>query len=113
MDFLKLLDRDFGVNGGRFEFFVAEELLDEADVRTAFEQVRGAGVAEQMAASGTADPGFADELGGHAAEHVGVERATVAGEEQRVLPRIEAETRAHFGNVALGPGSSPFSNSLP
>ncbi len=39
---LELLDAHLGVNGGRFELLVAEELLDEADVGSAFEHVRGA-----------------------------------------------------------------------
>lgn len=43
VDFAEVLDAHFGVDGGGFEFFVAEELLDDADVRLAFERVGGAG----------------------------------------------------------------------
>jgi hypothetical protein len=39
---LELGDGDFGLDRGGFESFVAEELLDEADVGAAFEQVGGA-----------------------------------------------------------------------
>ena len=49
VDFLKLLDRDFGVDGRRFEFGMTEQLLDVADVRSAFEHVCGAGVTQHMA----------------------------------------------------------------
>lgn len=49
MDFLQLADGDFGVNRGRLQLLVSEQLLDVADVRAAFEHVRGARVAQQMA----------------------------------------------------------------
>ena len=32
VDFAELVDAHFGVDGGGFELFVAEQLLDEADV---------------------------------------------------------------------------------
>ena len=34
---LKLEDADLGIDRGRFEFLVPQELLDVADVRAAFE----------------------------------------------------------------------------
>ncbi len=43
-DGFELLDADLGVDGGGFEFFVTEKLLDEADVGSAFEHVGGTGV---------------------------------------------------------------------
>ena len=46
VDGFQLLDAHLGVNGGGFELFVAEELLDEADVGTAFQHVGGAGVTQ-------------------------------------------------------------------
>ena len=82
MDGFELFDADLGVDGGGFELFVAEELLDEPDVGPAFQHVGGAGGANQMAASGAADVGLLDPFADHAAEHVGVERGAVAGEEQ-------------------------------
>ena len=42
MDGFELLDAHVGVDGRGFELLVAEELLDEADVRAAFEHVGGA-----------------------------------------------------------------------
>ena len=36
VDFAEVFDRDFGVDGGGVEAFVAEELLDEADVGSIF-----------------------------------------------------------------------------
>ncbi len=82
MDGFELLDADLGVDAGRFELLVAEELLDEADVGSAFEHVGRAGVAQKMAASGAAEVGFLDELADHAAEDVGVKSLAVAGEEE-------------------------------
>ena len=46
VDGFELLDAHLGVNRRGFELFVAEELLDEANVGPAFEHVGGAGVAE-------------------------------------------------------------------
>lgn len=51
VNFLKLLDADFGVDGRGVEQLVAEQLLDEADVRPGFQHVRGAGVPQHMAAA--------------------------------------------------------------
>ena len=51
MDFLKLFDADFGVNGGGVEFFMPKKLLDKADVGPIFQHVGGATVAEHMAAA--------------------------------------------------------------
>ena len=85
MDRLELFDADLGVNGGGFELFVAEESLDEPDVGPAFQHVGGAGGANQMATSGAADVGLLDPFADHAAEHVGIERLAVNGEEDSAL----------------------------
>jgi len=45
VNLLQLADVDLGIDGGGFEFFVTQQLLDVADVRSTFEHVRGAGVA--------------------------------------------------------------------
>lgn len=42
VDGFQLLDAHVGVDGRGFELFVTQELLDEADVRAAFEHVGGA-----------------------------------------------------------------------
>jgi len=52
MNQLQLLDTHLGVDRRGFEFLMPEQLLDVADVRSTFEQVRGAGVPEQMAGTG-------------------------------------------------------------
>jgi len=101
VDFLQLADGDFGVNGGGLQLLVSEQLLDVADVRAAFEHVRGAGVPQQVATafqSRRFHPG-----GGHARKHVGVEGVAVAGEEKRRRARVEREARAHFLQVAFEP----------
>ena len=87
MDFLQLFDADLGVNGGGVELLMPQQLLDIADVRPAFEHVRGAGVPEQMAASLFGQARLLHPLRHHAAEHVRVERPAVAGEEQRLGAR--------------------------
>jgi hypothetical protein len=82
VDGLEFLDADVGVDGGGFELGVSEELLDVADVRAAFEHVRGAGVAEQVRASCAVDVGLLDVAGHLAAEHFGIEAFAVAAEEE-------------------------------
>lgn len=103
VDGFELLDAHLGVNGSGFELFVAEELLDEADVGSAFEHVGGAGVADEVAASRAVDLGFFDELGDHAAEDVGVEWLAVAGEEEGGLVDVQGEAGAGFFEVAFEP----------
>jgi len=102
VDFLQLADGDFGVNGGRLQLLVSEQLLDVADVRAAFEHVRGAGVPQQVATAFQAR--HLHPVGGHAAENVGVEGVAVAGEEERRRAGVERETRAHFLQVTFEPG---------
>ncbi len=48
MDFLKLFNRDFGVNGRGVEFLVPEQLLNEADVGPVLEHVCGATVCKNL-----------------------------------------------------------------
>ena len=60
MNFAQLDDGYVGVNLGGVEAGVSVELLNEPDVGTVFEQVGGAGVTEEMTASGAADVGFFD-----------------------------------------------------
>ncbi len=62
-----------------FKLFVAEELLDETDVGTAFEEVDGSGMANQMTAPGAADVGLLEPFADHTAEYIGVEGLAVAG----------------------------------
>jgi len=47
MNLLQLLDRDLGVNLGRAQLGMTQQLLDEPDVGPAFEHQGGAGVPEQ------------------------------------------------------------------
>ena len=82
VDRLELLDADLGVDGGGFKFFVTKQLLNVADIRAAFEQVRCAGVPEQMRATLAADVGLLDVQNDLAPERVGIERLAIAGQEQ-------------------------------
>ena len=99
MDFAKVLDADFGVNGGGFELFVAEELLDDADVGPAFEHVGGAAVAQKMAAAGATDAGLLEGLADASAEDVGTEGRAVDGEEEGGFCGVEFEAWADFQQV--------------
>ena len=67
MHLFQLLDADLGVVLRGAQLVVAEELLDEPDIRPAFEHQGGAGVAQQVARAALADVGgidvVADELG--------------------------------------------------
>lgn len=63
VDFLQLLDADFGVNLGGFQFGVSQQLLDKTGVGTAFEHVRGAGVPEEMTTSLATNVGLLDVSG--------------------------------------------------
>ena len=49
MDLQEPLDRDLGVDGGRLQALVPEELLDIPDVGPALEHVCRAGMPEQVA----------------------------------------------------------------
>ena len=51
VNFLKLFDADFGVDGRGVELFVAKQLLDKPDVRPVFQHVRRAGVPQDVAAA--------------------------------------------------------------
>ncbi len=103
VDGFQLLDARLRVNGGGFELFVAEELLDEADVGPAFEHVRGATVADEVAASRATDFGLLDELAHHAADDVGVEALAVTGEEEGFFRLVNEELGADFVEVAFEP----------
>ena len=57
VDLLELVDRHVGVDLGALQGRVPEQRLDEADIRTVVEHVRGAGVAEQVRCPGFVDAG--------------------------------------------------------
>ena len=79
VDGFQLLDADLGVNFGRAQFGVSQELLDEPDVGSAFEHQRGASVAEQVATATLADVGGVDQLPDKLSEPVGGERLEEVG----------------------------------
>ena len=60
VNLLKLFVRYLSVNCRRSQIFVTKKLLDEPDIRSAFQKERGAGVPEQMTASGPSDRGLFD-----------------------------------------------------
>lgn len=100
---LEFLDAHVGVDGGGFELGVSEELLDVADVRAAFEHVRGAGVAKQVRAAGSADVGLLDVVGALAAEDFWIEELAVAGEKERGFVGFLGQERPDFVEVAGDP----------
>jgi len=102
VNFLKLFDADLGVNCRGVEFFMAEQLLDEPDVRPVFQHVRRAGVPQQMA-RGHAPRHLFDPRGHHARHDIGIERAAVAGQEQRLRARVQGQTRTHGLQVVFEP----------
>lgn len=89
---------------------MAQELLDEADLRPAFEHVGGASVADEVAASAPADLGLLDVFGGQAAEDVGVEGFAVAGDEEGLFLWIKEEPGADFFEVAAKPVQGALSD---
>jgi hypothetical protein len=103
VNFLKLFDADLGVNRGRVKFLMSKQLLDEPDVRPVFQHVRRAGVPQDVAAAFALQPGLGQPRRHHARDHVGIERAAVAGEEQRLRARVQAQTRTHGLQVMLQP----------
>ena len=107
MNLLKLFDADLGVNRGRVEFFVSEQLLDEPDVRPVLQHVCGAGVPQDVAAAFAFQPGFGQPRRHHAGHDIGIERAAVAGQEQRLRARVQGQTRAHGLQVMLQPVNRP------
>ena len=96
VNFLKLFDADLGVNGRGVELFVAKQLLDEPDVGSVFQHVRGAGVPQHVAGRPGASARLFQPGRHHARHHVGIEGLAVAGEEQGLRARVQAQTRAHF-----------------
>ena len=85
---------------------MAEELLDEADVSSAFQHVGCAGVTQKVTASAAAEVSFFDKFAHHAAENIGdygamtmVPDTTEAGIDLILLP---AMITARFGFVETG-----------
>jgi len=103
VNFLKLFDAHLGVDGGGVEFLVAEQLLDETDVRAVFQHVGGAGMTQRMATAFAFQPGLFEPGRDHARDHIGVERATVASQEQRLGAGVQAEPWTHFLLVTFEP----------
>ena len=107
VNLLKLFDADLGVNGRGIEFFMAEQLLDEPDVRPVFQHVRRAGVPQDVAAAFALQPGLGQPRRHHAGHDIGIERPAVASQEQRLGARVQAQTRTHGLQVMLQPVNRP------
>ena len=80
VNFLELFDADLGVNGRGVEFFVTKQLLDEPDVSSVLQHVRGARVPQNVATAFAFQSGFFQPGGDHAADHVGIEVLAVSDE---------------------------------
>ena len=78
VDLLQLLDRDFGVDRGRLQALMAEQLLGVADVCAALQHVRRARVPQQMARTFFSEPGQRDPRGRHARDDIGIKSFAVA-----------------------------------
>ena len=74
VDASELLNADLGVDAGRVQAGVTEQLLDVADVGSTFEHVGGAGVTKQVTGSIPFDASRFYGLADHSGEDVGVER---------------------------------------
>ena len=110
VNLLKLFDRYLSVNCRRFQIFVTKKLLDEPDIRSAFQKERRAGVPEQMTASGSSDLGLFDECRHLPTEYIGVKRAAVASQEQCVFPGIQQQLWPNLGKVTFHPTQCPSPN---
>ena len=107
VNLLQLLDADLGVNGRGVEFFMPQQLLDEPDVRPVFQHVRRAGVPQDVAAAFALQPGLGQPRRHHAGHDIRIERPAVAGQEQRLRARVQAQTRTHGLQVMLQPVNRP------
>gem|GEM_PF-4619027 len=96
MNLLQLLDRDLGVNLGRRELGMTQQLLDKPDVCSAFEHQRGAGVPEQVArapvATGQSFSGYIRHSASRAARTTrekGVHHSTVSPLRGAICAKME------------------------
>ena len=107
VDFLQLFDGDFGVDRRRVQLLVSEQLLDVTNVGPVFQHVRGARMPQDVAAALVFESGPFQPGRHHARKHVGIEGVAVAGQEQGLGARVQAQARAHFGQVAFQPLDGP------
>ena len=96
MNLLQLLDADLGVDGGGVELLVTEELLDEGDVGPVFQHVRGAGMAEDVAAALALQARLLEPCRDHPAEDIGIECVAVARQKQGLCAGAQAQARIRF-----------------
>jgi len=80
VDFVETLLVDVGVDLGGGDVGVSEEFLDDAEVGTAFEEVGGEGVAEEVGVNVLFDAGVGGALFDDLADAVGAEGAAADGE---------------------------------
>ena len=110
VDGFQLLNADLGVNFRRAQFGVSEELLDEADVGSAFQHQGGAGVTEQVATAALADVGGVDQLPHKLRQSVRSERLEEVCQKERAVVGLADEAGAHFFHVAADPAQGAFAN---
>jgi len=80
-----------------------QELLDEADVGSALQHVRRAGVAQKMAGTALFKPSASHPARDHAREDIRVKRPAVARQKERGCPHVDKEAPPHLAHVALHP----------
>ena len=80
---------------------MAEELLDDAQVRAALEHVRGEGVAQRVRARPLRQPGASDKTVDPEAQATGPQRLAARPQEQRIVGRALRSRRALRGDRRL------------
>jgi len=84
----QLPNRNLGVDGGRFQFLMPQELLDVSNVGPALQHVRCAAVPKQVAGALLSQPCLLDPGGYHARDNIGIERLAIPRKEKGLSPRI-------------------------
>lgn len=103
VDLAQVVDADLGVNLGRVEPGVSEQLLDAAQVRAVFHHVRGAAVPQQVAGALLLDPGGLERLAHPVAEIVRVEAFAVAAEKEGSFGQAHGQGRTALVQVGFQP----------
>lgn len=104
MDLLKLLDGEVGVEFGGVEVFVAEELLDGAEVGSVVHHEGGDGVAEEMAGAFLFDACGLNVFANEVAKDSWGERFSGVGEEEAfVVVGFDEELGSDVGEVFVEP----------
>lgn len=103
MHLLQQLDGDLGVNLGGLQFGVAEQFLYDPHIGPMLQHVRGTGMAQKVAAARAAWMGLVYHLLDQTAQRASAEPVTIAGQEQGLLLRLDAEQGPNLLQVTFQP----------